>query len=1169
MSKGSALERKLSVFVCILFVGSLFAQTGVVIDHTCTNITQIPQSAIEQAKSTLHIAYGHTSHGSQLTTGMNGLIDFANNGGRGLSLPRDIFEWNNGGSNGVLDLHDYAMGGDVGYYPQWVNNTRNYLDDPSNADVNVILWSWCGQASSRTEATMISTYLEPMAQLEADYPNVIFVYMTGHLDGSGETGNLNLRNQQIRDFCQANDKILYDFADIESYDPDGQINYMPLDCNDGCSYDSNNDGSRDRNWATEWQDSHTQNVDWYSCSSAHSQPLNANQKAYAAWWLWARVAGWSGPSQDNSAPSVPQNLVANVISQTQIDLSWNASIDAESGISRYDIYQDNNYIGNTSGLTYQVTGLTASTAYTFEVAALNGAGILSSRSNAVNTTTEADLIDNESPTQPKNLQAHAVSSSEINLMWDSSSDNVGVVGYRVNRDGNQISTTTQTEFHDSGLQSATEYNYTVQAYDAIGNRSQASSIALATTWDPSNEVHTIELIVADTEVRDAFLSESHPTTNYGNTAYVSTIDRFIVQFLLPDEVIDKEIVSADLYLYVWNQTNYQANQYLELYRITAPWSENYVSWNDASLSNTWNQSGGDYDQSTIAAKILHQQGSDNWDHVYYPPADIKSLVQDWVDEVYSNHGILIMNPSQTGIGVKASEYTSGRPYLQIQYKEKSVNPDCPEKPILSKLEVVNGNQIQASWHDITEATGYHVHRSTQAFFKPGSQNRIGSQITDADGSLSGCQWIEPQDVIGDPAQNYFYAVSTLKGSLESPDYCRFGEFDFALQTTQTTSFNHITLPLDMAGVKKASDLQALIPHCNSVAQWNMEAQGYEAYIPGIEATNFEVSPGGSYYVNVTQNGVFTTLGSIPSPQYRLITTQTTNFNEVMLTLDQTDIINAASLLISLPHCNSIAYWDASIQGYQQYIAALPMTNFAVKPGYPYFVNVTGDGTWPTHLLTRSNTNRPIAKVNKRNLKAPHLVWGYLILNPPLTLEYITFEASITSRPDDFLTPEAAGCGFGEDEGRPLWFVQCATFPSGWDKADTLHVDFLNQSQNILGSVEVVLSYNPSDSADTVILNDKTAIDQYPVKINRFQLGENYPNPFNPVTSIPFDLSQSAFVQLDIFDIQGKHIQTLIKENYSAGSHACLWHAENQPSGIYIYQIRMGHYIAREKMLLLK
>jgi hypothetical protein len=304
---------KLTRFIChsmviiccatlLLTVGSAWADP-VIIDHRHTDITQIPQTAIEQAKTNLHIAYGHTSHGSQLTSGMTGLVAFANAGGLGLSLPTDIFEWNNGGNNGALDFHDQAMAGDVGYYPQWENNTRTYLDNPANADVNVIIWSWCGQASDYTEQEMIDRYLAPMAQLEQDYPDVTFVYMTGHLDGGGETGNLNQRNQQIRNFCTTNEKALYDFADIESYDPDGLINYMVLDANDACAYDSDGNGSRDQNWAINWQNSHTQGLDWYSCESAHSQALNANRKAYAAWWLWATLAGWN-PSEANRAPTL-------------------------------------------------------------------------------------------------------------------------------------------------------------------------------------------------------------------------------------------------------------------------------------------------------------------------------------------------------------------------------------------------------------------------------------------------------------------------------------------------------------------------------------------------------------------------------------------------------------------------------------------------------------------------------------------------------------------------------------------------------------------------------------------------------------------------------------------------------------------------------------------------
>ncbi len=257
------------------------ATGSMIIDHRCTELVDVPLEWINHARSDLHIAYGHTSHGSQITTGMTGLASFANapNGG-------SAYAWNEGGTDGALDLDDSPFSGasDLGNPNRtaWAGATRTYLD--ANPDVNVIMWSWCGQADG-SEAD-IQTYLDLMSQLEEDYPGVTFVYMTGHTNGSGLTGNLHLRNQQIRDYCAANNKVLYDFEDIESYDPDGRY-FGDKNVTDSCGYSGGN-------WATEWQGSHTEGVDWYSCSSAHSQSLNANLKACAAWWLWARLAGWDG-----------------------------------------------------------------------------------------------------------------------------------------------------------------------------------------------------------------------------------------------------------------------------------------------------------------------------------------------------------------------------------------------------------------------------------------------------------------------------------------------------------------------------------------------------------------------------------------------------------------------------------------------------------------------------------------------------------------------------------------------------------------------------------------------------------------------------------------------------------------------------------------------------------
>jgi len=266
---------------------------GILIDHNDTDIASIPLSAINKAKSDLHIAYGHTSHGSQLTTSMTGLVAFANGGGKGMSHPTDTFAWNNGGSGGALDLHDYFQSGDLGNPDRttWATRTRTYLDTPANSDVNVVVWSWCGQAD--TTVANINLYLELMDNLERDYSSVSFVYMTGHLAGTGLAGNLHLRNEQIRDYCAANNKILYDFADIETWDPDGTYFGDKLP-DDGCDYDA--DGSLPRvetgNWATEWQDNHTEGVDWYDMTPdpSHTKDLNGNLKAYAAWALWTEIA---------------------------------------------------------------------------------------------------------------------------------------------------------------------------------------------------------------------------------------------------------------------------------------------------------------------------------------------------------------------------------------------------------------------------------------------------------------------------------------------------------------------------------------------------------------------------------------------------------------------------------------------------------------------------------------------------------------------------------------------------------------------------------------------------------------------------------------------------------------------------------------------------------------
>lgn len=178
-----------------------------------------------------------------------------------------------------------AIMADKGDNAGWIIGKRG-----SGSDRNVVVLSWCGQASSASEAQM-QTYLDLMAALEKEFPKVTFIYMTGHLDGSGKNGNLNQRNEQIRDFCRHNNKVLFDFADIESFDPDGKVNFMELAADDGCFY--RKDGVRG-NWADEWLAANPDHHFALPATAPHSRPLNGALKGEAFWHLLAHLAGWDG-----------------------------------------------------------------------------------------------------------------------------------------------------------------------------------------------------------------------------------------------------------------------------------------------------------------------------------------------------------------------------------------------------------------------------------------------------------------------------------------------------------------------------------------------------------------------------------------------------------------------------------------------------------------------------------------------------------------------------------------------------------------------------------------------------------------------------------------------------------------------------------------------------------
>jgi hypothetical protein len=85
----------------------------------------------------------------------------------------------------------------------------------------------------------------------------------------------------------------------------------------------------------------------------------------------------------------------------------------------------------------------------------------------------------------------------------------------------------------------------------------------------------------------------------------------------------------------------------------------------------------------------------------------------------------------------------------------------------------------------------------------------------------------------------------------------------------------------------------------------------------------------------------------------------------------------------------------------------------------------------------------------------------------------------------------------------------------------------------------------------------------------YALNQNYPNPFNPTTEISFDLPKSSHVELNVFNVLGQNVKTLVDQNMAAGSHTLTWDASGVASGVYFYRIKAEDFTATKKMMVLK
>ncbi|RKZ31697.1 hypothetical protein DRQ36_01110 [bacterium] len=515
----------------------------------------------------------------------------------------------------------------------------------------------------------------------------------------------------------------------------------------------------------------------------------------------------------------------------------------------------------------------------------------------------------------------------------------------------------------------------------------------------------------------------------------------------------------------------------------------------------------------------------------------------FTDRLYLGDGVPVDNCAPLTITDLTIDIVGGDIYLE-----------WPE--IASGIDTCTGDTVP----EIDPATNivYDIYRFTDPYGTIGTPLVTGWTVpnyTDVTGA-------------GDITTQYYYVVKGRDyNNNETPDESnRVGEVDYEV----ADGWNAVAYPLPVTGLDQPDDYATRlgVPFVHMYSYVNPPGGWNGLMVGGIPFWN--ITPGledMTAYVTGIGTGIYTWTGDLPTDStaiyYTLANTGGNGWNGIMLPLHHGHITTAEELYYEL---DGLGFEPITVArrvpgGGWQSIVVIGGTvyfDFDIYPGQAYMVWVEAGGNWPAYARIRYGKTNP-AQVEPKVQDVIRMPLSTAI--PVITEDNAEIDEVVATATSGESTIDCY-CDKGVVK------VEFSEFDDIKAGAQVV-VEVSADNGTYVGNTTITVPEGPVEIAAPLTLTKAR-----PELPKEFALHNNIPNPFNPATTIKFDLPEDAVCDLAVFNINGRKVRTLVSEDLKAGYHKVVWNGADDsgrilPGGIYFYRLRAGDFSAQRRMMFVK